>query len=209
MSVEVEDGRAGKAQRAARPETSVRAGVSRRGGMLERAVRDVRLLLTALWLGGAVFFSATVAPSAFGVLRARGVPHANEAAGTIVSRTLAALNTSGFIISLLLLASAFLFRRMARRRALVLEIIALLVVGLMTGAGQWLIAARMLALRAAMGVPIDDVAADAPLRADFNSLHSYSVMALAIAIIAAAVALLLIARRGQMDQRPKVGQEHV
>ena len=155
------------------------------------------MLLTALWLGGAVFFSATVAPSAFGVLRARGVPYANEAAGTIVTRTLSVINTGGFIIALLLLASAFLFRRGVKRRAFLLEIISLAVLAIATGAGQWIIAARMLALRAAMGRPIDDVAAGDPLRVSFNSLHGYSVTTLAIAIIVAAIALLLIARRGQ------------
>jgi hypothetical protein len=165
------------------------------GGWLVAVVRDVRLLLIALWLGGAVFFSATVAPSAFGVLRARNVVYANEAAGSIVTRTLSVVNTSGFILALLLLASAFLFREGIKRRVLTLEIISLAILAIATGVGQWVIAAKMLALRAAMGRPIDEVAVDDPLRASFNSLHGYSVTALAIAIIAAAVALLLIARR--------------
>jgi hypothetical protein len=166
-----------------------------RGGSGATVLRDVRLLLIALWLGGAVFFSATVAPSVFGVLRARAIPYANEAAGTIVTRTLSILNTSGFIIALLLLASALLFRRSVKRRSLVLESISLIIVAVATGVGQWVIAARMLSLRAAMGRPIDDVAIDNPLRASFNTLHGYSVTALGVAIIGAAVALLLIARR--------------
>jgi hypothetical protein len=189
MSVEIEE---------SRPEISARraaeiAGQS--GGSLAAIVRDVRLLLIALWLGGAVFFSATVAPSAFNVLRARGVAYANEAAGSIVTRTLSILNTGGFIIALLLLLSAFLFRQGVRRRAFFAEIISLVLVAITTGVGQGIIAARMLGLRAAMGRPIDDVTADDPLRVSFNSLHGYSVMALGVAIIAAAVVLLLIARR--------------
>jgi hypothetical protein len=163
-------------------------------------VRDVRLLLIALWLGGAVFFSATVAPSAFGVLRARAVPSANEAAGAIVTRTLSIVNTGGFIIALLLLLSAFLFRQSATRRALTVETISLALLAVATAAGQWVIAARMHALRATMGRPVDEVAADDPLRVRFNSLHGYSVKALSIAIIAAAVVLLLIARRGQKSE---------
>jgi hypothetical protein len=173
------------------------------GGSLAAIVRDVRLLLIALWLGGAVFFSATVAPSAFGVLRARGIVYANEAAGSIVTRTLSILNTSGFIIALLLLLSAFLFRQGVKRRAFLTEIISLVLIALGTGVGQWIIAARMLDLRAMMGRPIDDVAADDPLRLSFNSLHGYSVMALGLGIIAAAVVLLLIARR--QKHRPDVG----
>lgn len=188
MSAEVEEGRAeiGAAGR----EDAVR-----RDSWLAAVVRDVRLLIIALWLGGAVFFSATVAPTAFSVLRARNVPYANEAAGTIVTRTLSILNTGGFILALLLLASAFLFRPRGKRRALLAETLSLAVLAMATGVGQWVIAARMLALRAAMGRPIDDVTADNPLRVNFNTLHNYSVTALSVGVIAAAVALLLIARR--------------
>ncbi len=196
MSVELEESRAGIT-------TARRAEKVARSGRVVTVVRDVRLLLIALWLGGAVFFSATVAPSAFGVLRARNVIYANEAAGAIVTRTLAVLNTGGFIIALLLLASAFLFRHGVKRRAFLAEIISLSVVSLATCVGQWIIAARMLSLRAVMGRPIDDVAIDNPLRVSFNSLHGYSVTALSVAIIAAAVALLLIARRGK--QMPDAG----
>lgn len=166
-------------------------------------VRDVRLLLLALWLGGAVFFSAAVAPAAFAVLRARGVPYASEAAGAIVTRTLSIINTGGFVIALLLLVSAFLFRREVARRALLAETIALALVGLATATGQWVIAARMVALRTAMGRPIDDVPVDDPLRLTFGAWHGYSVAALAVAIVAAAAALLLIARRGQARGRPQ------
>jgi hypothetical protein len=189
MSVEVEDDRT-KVSAAGNAKTD-----ERDGGWLVSVVRDVRLLLIALWLGGAVFFSATVAPSAFGVLRARNVPLANEAAGSIVTRTLSVVNTGGFALALLLLASAFLFRQVVTRRAFLTETVALAFVAVATAAGQWIIAARMIALRSAMGRPIDEVAADDPARLGFNSLHGYSVMALSVAIIAAAVALLLIARR--------------
>jgi hypothetical protein len=188
MSVEVEEAQAVI-------QASRRAETTERSGWLISIVRDVRLLLIALWLGGAVFFSATVAPSAFSVLRARNVVYANEAAGSIVTRTLSVINTGGFIIAMLLLFSAFLFRRRVTRRAFLAETISLAVIAIMTGVGQWIIAARMLALRAAMGRPIDDVATDDPLRLSFNSLHGYSVMALGLAIVAAIIALLLIARR--------------
>ena len=184
-------------------ETSANASAKRRAKTIEHGsalltiVRDVRLLLIALWLGGAVFFSATVAPAAFSVLRSRNVVYANEAAGTIVTRTLSVINTGGFIIALLLLASAFLFRKNATRRAFLVETVSLALVAITTGVGQWIIAAKMLALRAQMVRPIDDVAVDDPLRVSFNNLHGYSVTALGVAIIAGTVALLLIARRGQ------------
>src|ERR1043165_8477281 len=170
-----------------------------KGSALQTIVRDVRLLLIALWLGGAVFFSAAVAPAAFSVLRSRNVPYANEAAGQIVTRTLALINTGGCVIALALLLSAFLFRRKTRERAFLVEAVSLALVAIATGVGQWIIAARMLALRAQMGRPIDDVAIDDPLRVSFNNLHGYSVAALGVGIIAGAVALLLIARRAKAN----------
>jgi hypothetical protein len=170
-----------------------------RGALLLTLMRDVRLMLIALWLGAAVFFSAAVAPTAFAVLRGRHVTNASELAGTIVTRTLAIVNTSGFLISLLLLVSAFLFRARLRARAFYAEVVTLALVALTTALGQWIINARLLALRAAMGRPIDEVDPNDSLRAAFNDLHGYSVVALSIAILAAAVALLLIARR----ERPR------
>lgn len=167
-----------------------------RSGMLRRALTDVRLLLIALWLGAAIFFSAAVAPSAFGVLRAAELQQANHLAGSIVTRTLGIINTGGFIISLLLLATAFFFKEKVSQRAFATEIVSLAIVAITTGIGQWGIAARMLALRRAMGRPIDEVSAGDSLRVAFGSLHGLSVMALGLGIIAALVALLLIARRG-------------
>ncbi|MFL6211857.1 MAG: DUF4149 domain-containing protein [Pyrinomonadaceae bacterium] len=152
-------------------------------------LQDARLLLISVWLGAAVFFSFVVAPSAFAVLPAR------ELAGNLVTRTLGIVNVAGFIISLLLLASAFAGRATMKRRALWYEVIALAIVAMATFIGHWVINARLLALRHAMGRPIDEVAASDPLRVAFNSLHGYSVMVLTVGMIAGAVALLVIARR--------------
>ncbi|HEX8492391.1 MAG TPA: DUF4149 domain-containing protein [Pyrinomonadaceae bacterium] len=190
MSAEVEEARAA---------THNEAKTAGRTGALVRALADVRLLLIALWLGAAVFFSAAVAPSVFAVLRGASVPQANHLAGTIVTRTLSIINTGGFIISLILLATAFLFREANRRRAFTTEVISLGIVAITTALGQWGIAARMLALRSAMGRPIDEVPAGDSLRVAFNSLHGLSVMALGVGMLAALVALLLIARRGRAN----------
>lgn len=169
-----------------------------RGTALASLFQDVRLLVVGLWLGASLFFSFSLAPSVFAVLRESTALYANHLAGTIVTRNLAVINTSGLIISLALLAGAPLFRSRTGRRALVTEIIALVVMAVATGAGQWWIAARMLALRAQMGRPIDETAANDPLRVAFNSLHVYSVAALTIAMLAALVAFILIARRARM-----------
>ncbi len=159
---------------------------------------DVRLLLLGLWLGAAIFFSAVVAPSAFSVTRAFQLPNASEIAGGIVTRTLSVINISGFIVSILLLASAFGLRRPSSRLG-ILELALVAIVAITTGAGQWLIAARMQSLRLAAGVPLDQLSPDHPTRLAFNSLHSYSVKALAVGIIAALIAFFLIAYRARLN----------
>lgn len=153
-----------------------------------------RLILLACWFGAALFFGAVVAPAAFGVLRSFGLTNANEIAGSIVTRSLSAINVAGFLIALLLLLSLILWRNSAGRVSFIVECICLGVIGLATAVGHWVIAARMRALRAAMVLPIDQIAADDPRRLEFGALHGYSVNALGLAMIAALVALVLMAR---------------
>jgi len=147
-----------------------------------------------VWLGAALFFGAVVAPAAFGVLRSFSLPNANEIAGSIVTRSLSVVNIAGFLIGLLLLLTALVRRSSAGRVAFYLELGSLAVITIATGVGHWFIAARMRALRAAMVVPIDQVPLDDARRVAFNALHGYSVNALGLAMIAALLAIVLIAR---------------
>ncbi|MDQ2855263.1 MAG: DUF4149 domain-containing protein [Acidobacteriota bacterium] len=143
--------------------------------------------LVAAWLGAALFFSAVVAPSAFMVLRQFNLANANEIAGTIVSRTLTVVNISGFVIGLVLLAAVFFKTTGPSLR----ELLALAVLTSSTAVGHWVVAARMLALRAAMTIPIDAVGAGDPRRQSFDTLHHYSVGLLSAAMIAAIVTIIL------------------
>jgi hypothetical protein len=151
-------------------------------------------MLLAFWFGAALFFGAVVAPAAFGVLRSFGLSNANEIAGSIVTRSLSVVNLAGFAIALILLVTLILRRNATSRVSFVVEFVCLGVIALATAVGHWFIAARMRALRAAMVVPIDQVAADDARRIAFNSLHGYSVNALSLAMIAALVAMVLMAR---------------
>jgi uncharacterized protein DUF4149 len=158
-------------------------------------INVTRLILLAIWFGAALFFGAVVAPAAFGVLRSFGLPNANEIAGSIVTRSLSVVNIAGFAIALLLLVTVILRRNYSSRLSFILECICLGVIAVTTGVGHWFIAARMRALRAAMVLPIDQIAADDVRRIAFNSLHGYSVNALSLAMIAALIAMVLMARR--------------
>src|SRR6266550_7957004 len=97
------------------------------------ALNNIRLLLLASWLGAAIFFSAAVAPAAFRVLRAFNLPNASEIAGALVNRTLSVVNTSGFVLSVLLLISAFVLKAGYGQRAFVLQVVLLTIVGGTTG----------------------------------------------------------------------------
>jgi hypothetical protein len=111
-----------------------------------------------------------------------------------VTRSLSVVNVAGFLIALLLLATVILRRNYSSRMSFIIECICLGLIALATGIGHWVIAARMRALRAAMVLPIDQIAADDARRIAFNSLHGYSVNALSLAMIAALVAMVLMAR---------------
>ena len=111
-----------------------------------------------------------------------------------MTRSLSVINIAGFLISLLLLLTAILRRNSAGRVSFIIECVCLGVIALATGVGHWLIAARMRALRAAMELPIDQIAASDPRHVEFSSLHGYSVNALGLAMIAALVALVLMSR---------------
>lgn len=160
-------------------------------------LNNIRLLLLASWLGAAIFFSAAVAPSAFRVLRAFNLLNASEIAGAIVTRTLSVINTSGFVLSALLLITAFVLKAGYGRRVFVLQVVLLIIVGVATGAGEWVIAAKMRGLRAAMHTTIDQIPAGDPSRVAFDALHGYSVTALSIAIIAALIGFFVMANRSR------------
>jgi len=148
-----------------------------------------------MWLGGAIFFGAAVAPALFGVLRGAGLLNANELAGSIVTRLLGFINKGGFEVALFLFVTAFFIDRNRHLAARVVEMISLAIMAIMTGVSNWIISARMLELRQSMGVPIDQVSPLDPRRVSFDALHRYSVSVMGIAIIAGLVAFLIASWR--------------
>ncbi len=154
-------------------------------------IGNLRLFLLASWLGAAFFFSAVVAPSAFSVVRGFQVSNSSEIAGEIVNRTLSIVNTSGVIVSLILLFTVLTVRKLYGRRWFSVELVSMAVMAVAAGVGQWVIAARLHALRAGLALPIDQIPFDDARRIAFNSLHRYSVAALSIAMIAALLSIVL------------------
>lgn len=151
-----------------------------------RFLTDIRLLLTALWLGAACFFSFAVAPSAFGVLPSR------ELAGSMVNRTLLIVNISGIVIGAVLLLISFFAVKGENRIKIWSERIILMIMIAACAVGQFVIGSWLFYVKMQMGKPIDEVAPEDPLRIQFNQLHEYSVWILVTAMIAALVAFFLI-----------------
>jgi len=151
-------------------------------------VSDIRLLLIGLWLGAAVFFIA-VAQSAFAVVPQR------ELAGAVVGRTLSVLNYSGLVIGLILLLSSWIVRKEVSRFWIWVERFLLLVLVAACAVGQFVIGLWLAMVKVQIGKPIDEVAADDPLRIQFDNLHEWSVWILFAGMIAALLVFFIVTNR--------------
>ncbi|HTK37110.1 MAG TPA: DUF4149 domain-containing protein [Pyrinomonadaceae bacterium] len=151
-------------------------------------VSDIRLLLIGIWLGAAVFFIA-VAQSAFAVL-----PQ-HELAGAVVNRTLAVLNYSGMAIGVLLILTSWIVRKEVSRFWIWVERFLLLVLVAACAVGQFVIGLWLAMVKAQIGKPIDEVAADDPLRMQFDNLHEWSVWVLFVGMVAALLAFFIVTNR--------------
>lgn len=151
-------------------------------------ISDIRLLLLSIWLGSAVFFIG-VAQSAFAVLPQR------ELAGAVVNRTLSILNYAGIAIAVILILTSFLGAKGVNRASVWAERFLLLLIAATCAVGQFVIGFWLAMIRGQMGRPVDEVAADDPLRIQFNNLHEWSVWVLMGGMAAALIAFFIISNR--------------
>ena len=149
---------------------------------------DIRLLLLGLWLGAAVFFIG-IAQIAFSVLPQR------ELAGAVVGGDLTLLNYSGLAVAALLIFSTLIGVSKIKKFWLWTERFLLLLLGASCAIGQFVIGIWLSSVKIQMGRPIDEVAADDPLKIQFNTLHEYSVWILFTAMAAALIAFFIISNR--------------
>ena len=149
---------------------------------------DIRLLLIALWLGAAVFFIA-VAQSSFAVLPQR------ELAGAVVNRTLAIVNFSGLGIFVVVLLTSFIRGRSVFPFWMWGERVLAAIAAAACAVGQFVFGFWIALKRAEIGKPIDELAADDPLKLQFDMLHEYSVWTLIVAMSAAFLMFWIVANR--------------
>jgi len=148
------------------------------------ALPAVQLIVLALWIGAAVFFSAAVAPALFRVLPSRAL------AGVSVGAMLPVVFYTGIIAGLILLASELSRGGWHWSGGVVAAIVMILSCGI----AQLVIGPRIARVRDAIAGPVDELAATDPRRIAFGRLHGMSVAWLGIAILAAVVALVLATR---------------
>ncbi|HXT15434.1 MAG TPA: DUF4149 domain-containing protein [Gemmatimonadaceae bacterium] len=143
----------------------------------------IAIALLALWLGAGTIVSAVVAPALFAVLPSRTL------AGAVVGRVLPAVFYSGIVIGLVALGLEWRVHREWRWAESAMGIMVLA-----CAAAQVFVAPRIEAVRQAIGGPVDALSADDPRRIAFGRLHGESVAWLGLAMVAAAVAGVAIAR---------------
>ncbi len=153
-----------------------------------KLLTDIKLLLLGVWLGAACFFIA-VAQVVFAVLPTR------ELAGLVVSRSLAVLNFGAIGVAAVVLVMSLIGAGRANKALLWIERLLLVLVASAGAIGQFVIGFWLSSLRTQMGRPIDEVAADDPLKIQFNTLHEYSVWVMFAGMAAALLAFFIISNR--------------
>jgi len=140
------------------------------------------LVLVALWLGAALLTVAVVAPGAFAVLPTRAM------AGEMVGQVLPAVFVGAIAVPALVLVIA------PEARRSIAALTGSVVSALAAGAALFIVDPKIAALRAAAGLPIDQLSAADPRRVLFGLLHAASVALLGLAMVALAAVLVALAR---------------
>jgi hypothetical protein len=168
--------------------SSSHLAASRRHLWVDSLLGISQWLVLAVWLGAMVFFSAAVAPSAFGVLPTRHL------AGTLVNSVLGKLEWWGLVCGLLLtgIQAAQVIRAgklttWAGRLAVGLPVLMTVVVAI----SKFVVSAKLAAIRGALGSELEKLPLDDPTRLAFAAWHQYSVWLMGFNILAA-IALVIL-----------------
>jgi hypothetical protein len=149
---------------------------------------DIRLLLVGLWLGAAVFFVG-VAQAAFAVLAQK------DQAGAVVGRSLSIVDYAGIGFVVILILTSFVGQGRVNKLWLWIERLLLVIIGAACAVEEFVLGIWMSAIRSQIGGPIENAAADDPLKLRFDQLHQYSEWVMMAAMIAALITFFIIANR--------------
>jgi Domain of unknown function (DUF4149) len=152
-------------------------------------VRFLLLLSLAVWLGSLIFFPV-VAQTSFSVL-----PSAHDA-GMVVRGSLIKLHWIGIVCGIVFLSSSLIHNwvLLGRARAFALAHILVMVMLALTAISQFFIIPKMDILRTSAG-GISSLPASNAIRAQFNSLHAWSVRIEEAVLVISLIVLYSVARR--------------
>jgi hypothetical protein len=145
----------------------------------------IELAVLLLWLGGAILFSAIVAPSLFAALPTRTL------AGAVVGRVLPSIFYSGMVVGLATMVLDWRGRGEWTWRG---GTTGGLIVLLSCAIAQLVVSPRIERVRASIGGMLDSLAPDDPRRAAFGRLHAVSVGWLGVAMLCAGITAIVAAR---------------
>jgi Domain of unknown function (DUF4149) len=158
-------------------------------------LRFLMLLALTVWLGALIFFPV-VAQTAFTVLPS------THLAGLVVRGTLLTLHWMAFISGVVFLVSSLLYNRVSHgtARAVSLSHILILAMLALTAISQFQIIPKMDSLLAAAG-EVSTLAADSPIRQQWDSLHNWSTRLEGTVLILGLIVLYATARRFNPSQQ--------
>jgi len=153
-------------------------------------LRFFMLLALVVWIGGIIFFAAVVAPTLFKVLPT------HQLAGSVVTRSLGILHWMGIVCGIVFLTASMLHAYSARGAAhpFAPRHVLVYVMLVLTAISQFVVSAKLLAMRTAMG-EIDLVPVTDARRIAFNQLHAWSTRLESGVLILGLIVLFLVARR--------------
>src|SRR6185437_6604742 len=118
-----------------------------------------------------------------------------DQAGAIVGQNLTILNYAGMAITVVLLLTSIVGGAKIGKFWLWVERFLLLLLGAACAFAQFVIGYWMQSIRSEIGKPLSEVAADDPLRGQFDTVHQYSEWTLLTAMIAALIVFFIISNR--------------
>lgn len=152
--------------------------------------RFFMLLALVVWIGGIIFFATVVAPTLFKVLPT------HQLAGAVVSRSLGILHWIGIACGIVFLVTSMITSYSARGAAhpFAPRHVLVYVMLVLTAISQFVVSAKLLAMRTAMG-EIDLVPLTDARRIAFNQLHVWSTRLESGVLILGLIVLFIVARR--------------
>jgi hypothetical protein len=149
-------------------------------------LRFLQISSLGFWLGSILFFSFVVAQGAFTV-----IPNL-DLAGALVGYSLGRMHVIGIVCGCVYLISTVALEKSVAALARPAAILVFAMI-LCTMASQYIVIAKMDALRAQMG-SVAATPGDSPLRMAFDRLHQYSVWLESAVLLCGFVGLFLTAR---------------